>query len=65
MKTADAIKHFGSQEKLGAALRMRQPSVSKWGEYPPPRRQLQLERLTQGALAAEPDAHAWLESMTR
>jgi len=50
-----AIKHFGSQAKLAAALGMTQGSVSLWGDYPPPVRQLQLEALTAGALKAEPE----------
>lgn len=55
MKTETAILHFGGQTALAAALGITQPSVCEWGEYPPDRRQLQLERLTRGALRAEPE----------
>jgi hypothetical protein len=54
MKKADAIKHFGSQVKLGEAIGINQGSISAWGEYPPEHRQLQIERITLGALKAEP-----------
>lgn len=54
MKTNEAIKHFGSQVRLGEVLEISQASVSKWGEYPPDSRQLQIERLTVGALKSEP-----------
>lgn len=29
-------------------------AISQWGEYPPPSKQLLLERLSNGALVAEP-----------
>lgn len=54
MKTSDAIKHFGTQQKLASALGLSQSSVAEWGEYPPRLRQLQIAALTGGALAAEP-----------
>ena len=54
MKTNEAIKHFGSQVRLGELLEISQASVSKWGDYPPENRQLQIERITLGALKAEP-----------
>ena len=54
MKTQDAIQHFGSQVKVAEALQINQASVSKWHEYPPDDRQLQIERITLGALKAEP-----------
>lgn len=54
MKTNEAIKHFGSQVRLGEVLEISQASVSKWGEFPPDSRQLQIERITVGALKAEP-----------
>lgn len=55
MKTHEAIEHFGSQVKLAAAVGVTQASVSKWLEYPSDKRQLQIERLTDGLLKAEPD----------
>jgi DNA-binding transcriptional regulator YdaS (Cro superfamily) len=55
MKTQAAIQHYGSQTALAAALGISQASVAVWGEIVPPLRQLQLERLTEGALKAAPD----------
>jgi hypothetical protein len=52
MKTSDAIKHYLTQAKLGAALGIKQHSISGWGEHPPALRQLQIEHLTQGKLKA-------------
>ena len=54
MKKSDAINHFGTQVKMGMALKINQGSISAWGEYPPDHRQLQIERVTLGALKAEP-----------
>lgn len=54
MKTADVLEHFTTQEAVAAALGIKQPSVAGWGEYPPDKRQLQLERITKRALRAEP-----------
>lgn len=54
MRTADAIKFFKSQTRLARALGIEQPSVAAWGEYPPDARQLQIERVTNGDLKAEP-----------
>lgn len=55
MTKDQAIKHFGTQAKLAAALGMTQGSVSLWGEFPPAVRQLQLQALTGGDLKAEAD----------
>ena len=54
MKKTEAIKHFGSQVKLGEAIGINQGSISAWPEFPPDHRQLQIERITLGALKAEP-----------
>ena len=54
MTTSDVIRHYGTQQKVADALGIRQGSVSGWGEYPPALRQLQLQRLTNGRLKAEP-----------
>lgn len=55
MKTSDAIKYAGTAVKLTEMLGMKSTgSVSQWGEYPPDNRQLQIERITLGALKAEP-----------
>jgi DNA-binding transcriptional regulator Cro len=55
MKTSDLLSFFGSQQKVAVALGIRQPSVARWGEFPPALRQLQAEALTAGALKAEPE----------
>ena len=44
----------GTQAALAEKLGMTQGSVALWGEYPPPFRQIQIERLTRGKLKAEP-----------
>lgn len=54
MRTQDAVDHFGSQAALATALGIKQPSVADWGETVPPLRQLQLEKITGGALKAAP-----------
>jgi len=55
MTRQEAIKFAGSQVKLAAMLGTRQSTIASWGEYPPDARQLQIERVTLGALRAEPD----------
>jgi len=40
----------GTQQALAKALGITQGSVSLWGDYPPPLRQLQIEALTGGTL---------------
>lgn len=55
MKTSEVIEHYKTQTAVAAALKIDQSSVSGWGEYPPDRRQLQIERLTAGVLKAEPE----------
>ena len=56
MKTLDAINHYGSNGALTAALGLSSGAISQWSEYPPDNRQLQIERITLGALKAEPGA---------
>lgn len=51
----DAIKHFGTQAAVAEALGIKQSSVAEWGEYPPELRQIQIHRVTLGALKAEPE----------
>ena len=53
MKTKVAINFFKNQQGLADALGITQPSVAGWGDTVPPLRQLQLERITKGALKAE------------
>lgn len=54
MRTDTAIEHFGSQAALARALGIAPPSVAGWGKKVPWRRQLQLERMTNGALKHNP-----------
>lgn len=54
MRTSAALEHFGGTIALARALGIKPPSVSQWGEIVPPLRQLQIERLTNGALKADP-----------
>ena len=53
MKTSEVTAYYVTQTAAAKALGIDQSSISGWGEYPPDRRQLQLERLTSGALKAE------------
>jgi len=53
MKTQDAVKHFGTYAKVGEALGISKQAVFKWGEKVPPRRQYEIEMLTDGALRAD------------
>lgn len=55
MTKDQAVAHFGTQTLLAKALGLTQGTISLWPDYPPPIRQLQIERLTGGALRAEPD----------
>lgn len=54
MKTKAALKHFGGNTALTKLLNLSTGAVSQWGEYPPEFRQLQLEKISEGALKAEP-----------
>ncbi len=54
MTKDQAIKHYGTQEKLAEALGMDQSTISKWAAVPA-LRQLQIEALTRGELRADPD----------
>jgi hypothetical protein len=56
MTTEEAIAWAGgTQVLLAQALGCAQPTISHWGEFPPPLRQLQIERLSGGKLKADPD----------
>ena len=50
MRTAEAIKYYGSQKAVAKALGIKQPSVAAWGEYPPITRQYQLQVVSGGKL---------------
>ena len=54
MKTADVTAFYDTQTAAAKALGIDQSSISGWGEYPPDKRQIQIERVTKGALKAEP-----------
>jgi transposase-like protein len=54
MRKSDAIAHYdGNISALARALGIDQSTVYSWGDFPPDRRQLQLERITDGKLRAE------------
>ncbi len=55
MTTAEAINWFKTGTALAVALGCSSPAISQWDEFPPPLRQLELERLTKGELRAEPE----------
>jgi hypothetical protein len=65
MKTSDVTIHYGTQTAAAKALGIDQSSISGWGEYPPDRRQVQIERLTLGALKAEPGCFERLIGMDK
>ena len=52
MKTLDAIEHFGSRQKLAAALGISREATYGFGEYVPLLRQYQLQVITAGRLVA-------------
>ena len=54
MRTAEAIKYYGSQKAVAKALGIKQPSVAAWGEYPPITRQYQLQVVSGGKLRVTP-----------
>jgi DNA-binding transcriptional regulator YdaS (Cro superfamily) len=54
MRTDAAIQYFGSHSELAKALGIQAPSVYGWGEFPPDAKQLLIEKVTKGKLAAEP-----------
>ena len=65
MKTSDVLKHYRTQVATAAALGINQSSISVWGKYPPDARQLQIEKLTSGALSAEVGCLDLLIGMTK
>jgi DNA-binding transcriptional regulator YdaS (Cro superfamily) len=54
MKKQTALDYFKSTKALAEAASVNPSAISQWGEYPPDNRQLQIERVTLGALKAEP-----------
>lgn len=56
MTTTEAINFFGSAAALARALKIKAPSISEWGDYPPIGRQYQIQVLTKNKLkATQPD----------
>lgn len=55
MKTADAIKAFGSVRALADALEVTVQAVYAWGDEVPSPRDFQIEVLTEGRLKARVD----------
>jgi len=55
MTKEEVIAHFGSQAEVARVLDVKQPSVSTWRDPLPELRQLELERMTSGALRAGPE----------
>lgn len=54
MKTKAAIKFFGGSETaLAEALGITPPAIYQWKKFPPAARQLQIEKVSGGALKAE------------
>ena len=60
MKKQDAIHYFGSAANLARALGISKPSVSQWGEYIPPLRAFQIEKLTHGQLCVDKSKKPYL-----
>lgn len=55
MTKSEAIAHFqGNVSALARAAGVDQSTVYSWKEYPPPGRQLRLQKITRGKLKAEP-----------
>jgi len=55
MTYQELIEHFGFQAKAAREIGLRPPSISVWQKKGiPGRRQLEIERLTNGALQADP-----------
>lgn len=53
-KKSHVLAFFGTQRKVAELLNISSVAVSKWDEEIPPLRAYQIERITNGALKAEP-----------
>ncbi|MGR3303770.1 MAG: Cro/CI family transcriptional regulator [Candidatus Scalindua sp.] len=51
IKTADAIKHFGSAVELAKALGISKQAIPQWGKHVPEGRAYQLQIITNGELS--------------
>lgn len=60
MDKSTVIAHFGGSAKVAAALGISRQAVYGWPEIVPPRRQYEIERITDGALKADVNAEARL-----
>lgn len=58
MKTAHAIRFYGSVAKLADALNITPQAVYDWGDLVPRGRAFELQVLTRGELKAEPEQAA-------
>lgn len=54
MRTAIAIKHYGSQAALARALNITRSAVSQWGPIVPEGAAYKLQSLTDGKLKVDP-----------
>jgi hypothetical protein len=53
MTTEKAIKYYGGIKELAEALGIWPHNISRWGDYPPIKRQYEIEVKTKGKLKAE------------
>ena len=60
MNKTQAVKYFGSQVKVGAALGISSAAVCQWPERIPERRQWQIRAITEGVLEVDADLLASL-----
>jgi hypothetical protein len=64
MRTRAAIKHFKGEAALAKALDITVPAIYQWKTFPPDVRQLQIQRITEGKLKAEPECEARVLGLT-
>lgn len=53
MRKVDAVKHFGSEAAVAAALEISRAAVNKWGEVVPLESATALETLTHGQISVD------------
>jgi DNA-binding transcriptional regulator YdaS (Cro superfamily) len=58
MKKAEAIKHFGSGNKLAKALGLTRSCISKWPDPVPIHRAVQIENMTHGKVKVRKQMYA-------
>lgn len=54
MRTSEAVAYYGTKAELARALGIARQAITSWGAFVPPRRALELEKLTRGKLKAPP-----------